>query len=58
MAGHVAVRERGEVHTEVWWGNLKERNNFEYPSVDGRIIFRRIFRKWDERVWSDRCTSG
>ena len=24
-----------------------ERDDFEDPSVDGRIILRRIFRKWD-----------
>jgi hypothetical protein len=26
-----------------WWGNLRERD----PGVDGRIILRWIFRKWD-----------
>jgi len=27
-------------------------NPVEDPGVDGRIILRWIFRKWDERVWS------
>jgi hypothetical protein len=27
-----------------WWGNLKERNHWGDPSVDGRIILRWIFR--------------
>jgi hypothetical protein len=38
-AGDVACMiERGEVHTEFWWGNLRERNHLEDPGVDGRII--------------------
>jgi len=36
---------RGEVYTGVWWENLKERDHFGDPSVDGRIILRWIFRK-------------
>ena len=39
--------ERGEVYTGFWWGNLRERNHLEYPGVDGRIILRWFFRKWD-----------
>jgi len=27
----------GEVHKGFRWGNLRERNNLEDPSVDGRI---------------------
>jgi hypothetical protein len=26
---------------------MRERDNWEYPGVDGRIILRWIFRKWD-----------
>jgi hypothetical protein len=29
------------------WGNLRQRDHLEYPAVDGRIILRWIFRKWD-----------
>jgi hypothetical protein len=29
-----------------WWGNLRERDHWRVPDVDGRIIFRWIFRKW------------
>jgi hypothetical protein len=32
-----------------WWENLWERN----PGVDGRIILRHIFRKWDVGVWNE-----
>jgi hypothetical protein len=30
-----------------WWGNLREIDHFGDPGVDGRIILRWIFRKWD-----------
>jgi hypothetical protein len=46
-AGHVVRTWR--VCTEFWWGNLRERDNWKDPGVDGRIICRRIFKKWD--VW-------
>jgi len=36
-----------EVHTEFWWGNLKEGDQLKDPGVDGRKILRRIFRKWN-----------
>ena len=32
---------------KVWWGNLRERDHLEDPCVDGRIILRGTFRKWD-----------
>ena len=35
------------MHTVVWWGNLRERDHLEDPGIDGRIILRWIFRKWD-----------
>jgi len=40
------------VYTGFRWGNLKERNHLGDPGVDGRIIFRRVFRKWDVVVWT------
>jgi hypothetical protein len=33
----------------VWWGNLREREHLEVPSVHGRIILRWVFKKWDGR---------
>ena len=35
------------MYTGVWWGNLRVRDHLGDPGVDGRIILRRIFRKWD-----------
>jgi hypothetical protein len=33
--------------TGFWWENLRERDHLGVRGVDGRIILRRIFRKWD-----------
>ena len=38
---------RGEVCTGFWLGNLRERDQWGDPDVDGRIILRWIFRKWE-----------
>jgi hypothetical protein len=38
---------RGELHSGIWWGNLRERDHLEDLGVDGRIISRWIFRKWE-----------
>jgi len=46
-AGHVARMGRGEVNAWFWWGNLKERDQWEDPGADGIIILRRVFRMWD-----------
>jgi len=34
------------MYSGFWWGNVRERDNSEYPGVDGRIILERTFRKW------------
>jgi len=40
----------GQVNSGFWWGNPKERDNSEDADVDGRIILRLTFRKWDVGV--------
>jgi hypothetical protein len=37
---------RGEVCIGFWFGNLRERDHWENPDLDRRIILRWIFRKW------------
>jgi hypothetical protein len=46
-ARRVARKDRIEVDTGFWCGNLTERYHLENLSVDGRIIFKWISKKWD-----------
>jgi hypothetical protein len=36
----------------VYGGNLREKDLWEDPGVDGRLIVRWIFRKWDVWIWT------
>ena len=45
-----AYGEEREGCTGFWWGNLRERYLWGDPDVDGRIILRWIFRKWERVV--------
>jgi hypothetical protein len=48
------VRETGEVRTGFWWGDLSKRDHFEDLGVDGRIILKWAFKKWDgDTDWID-----
>ena len=38
---------RGELCTGFYWGNLRERDHWEDPDVDGSIILKWIFGKWE-----------
>jgi len=37
----------GEAYTGFWWGNLRDRDHLGDPGVDGSLILRWIFRKWE-----------
>ena len=45
---------RGEVHTGFWWENLREGGHLEDPGVDGKIILKWVFEKYDGGMdWID-----
>ena len=44
--------EEGRSVTRFWWGNLRETDHWGDQDVDGRIILRWIFRKWEGVVWT------
>jgi hypothetical protein len=46
-AGHVVRIGRREAYTGFCCGNLRERDRLGDPGLDGRIILRWIFRKWN-----------
>jgi len=51
-AGHVArMGERRDLY-RFWWGNLREIDHLGDPDIDGRIILRWIFEKWDVGIWT------
>ena len=37
----------GEIHTGVWWRNLRERDHLKQQFVNKRIILKRIFERYD-----------
>jgi len=45
--GHEARMGGGEACTGFWWGNLRVRDHWGDPGVNGSIILRWILRKWD-----------
>jgi hypothetical protein len=46
--GDVARLVTGDVHTLFWLGDLRGRDNMKNLGVDGRILFKWIFEKWNE----------
>jgi hypothetical protein len=35
------------VHIRFWWGELTEAHHLEDLNIDGRMILKWIFKKWD-----------
>ena len=48
----VARMGKSRVVYRVWWGNLREKDHLGNPGLDGRILLRWIFRKWDVGAWT------
>jgi len=43
-----------ETYTGFWWGNVRERDNLEDTSINGKIVLKWIFRKLDGGMdWID-----
>jgi len=49
----VRVWRGEEAYKGFCWGNLRERDHSGDTGVDGTIILRRIFRKYDVGVWTE-----
>jgi len=45
------IRGTGKVQTGFWWGDPREGDHLEDLSIDGRIILKWIFNKWDWEAW-------
>jgi hypothetical protein len=41
-----------KVYTGFWCGSLTKREHLEDQGIDGRIILKEIFRKWDVSAWT------
>jgi hypothetical protein len=52
LVGMRHVWETGEVHREIWSGDLSERDHLEDLGADGRIVLIWIFKKLDGEAWT------
>jgi len=54
VGAHGTYRETGEVYecTGFWRGDLRKRDHLNDIGIDGRIILKRIFKKWNGGTWA------
>jgi hypothetical protein len=57
-AGHVALWERGEVHTEFWWKRHEGRRPFGRPRHRWEDNIKSGIRLWTGLVWLTTGTGG
>jgi len=46
------ITQKKKVRTRFRWGDLRERRHLEDLGLDGRIVLKWIFKKWDEGTWT------
>ena len=51
--GHTARRGDRRSAYRYWCGELRETDYLKDPDVDGRIISKGIFKKWNGKAWSE-----
>jgi hypothetical protein len=51
-AGQRHIWETGNMHTGVWWKNLREREHLENVGINGTIIISNTFKNLDAEAWS------
>jgi hypothetical protein len=57
-AEHVVCMGRGEVHTSLRRGNMREIDHLEDLTIDGRVILKCLFKKWEVLHKTDYSGSG
>jgi hypothetical protein len=45
--------ETEEVHIGYWWSTLREKDHLEDLGVQGDIILKWIYKKWNREAWTE-----